>query len=83
MLCAILFPALVTTAWAGQPADQDASVPDKTVSTQEGEASNPDGSNQKDKKPKKVKAPNRGRILPIPIFITEPAVGEGLGVALA
>ncbi len=34
------------------------------------------------KKPKKTKDPNRGRILPIPIFITEPAVGDGLGLAL-
>jgi len=36
-----------------------------------------------EKKPKKVKDPNRGRFLPIPIFITEPAIGEGLGLALA
>ena len=35
------------------------------------------------KAPKKPKDPNRGRFLPIPIFITEPAVGEGLGLALA
>jgi hypothetical protein len=27
--------------------------------------------------------PNRGRFLPIPIFITEPAIGDGLGLALA
>lgn len=32
---------------------------------------------------KKPKDPNRGRFLPIPIFITEPAIGEGLGLALA
>lgn len=31
---------------------------------------------------KKAKDPNRGRILPIPIFITEPAIGDGLGLAL-
>jgi hypothetical protein len=34
---------------------------------------------------KKAKAeadPNRGRFLPIPIFITEPAIGDGLGLAL-
>ena len=29
------------------------------------------------------KDPNRYRVLPIPIFITEPAIGKGLGVALA
>ena len=32
---------------------------------------------------KKPKDPNRGRLLPIPIFITEPAVGEGFGLAVA
>ena len=40
-------------------------------------------STQKPKKEKKVKDPNRGRFLPIPIFITEPAIGDGLGLALA
>ena len=38
---------------------------------------------EKADKEKKVKEPNRGRILPIPIFITEPAIGDGLGMALA
>ena len=31
----------------------------------------------------KSKDPNRGRFLPIPIFITEPAIGEGLGLVLS
>ena len=31
----------------------------------------------------KKKDPNRGRILPVPIFITEPAIGKGLGLAVA
>jgi len=31
----------------------------------------------------KEKDPNRGRILPIPVFITEPAIGDGLGLVLA
>ena len=31
---------------------------------------------------KEQEDPNRGRLLPIPIFITEPAIGEGLGLAL-
>lgn len=35
------------------------------------------------KKEKEPKDPNRGRFLPIPVFITEPAIGEGLGLALA
>ncbi len=38
---------------------------------------------QEGAKPKKHEDPNRGRILPIPVFITEPAVGEGLGLVLA
>jgi hypothetical protein len=38
---------------------------------------------EEDQDSKKAKDPNRGRILPIPIFITEPAIGEGLGVVLA
>ena len=29
------------------------------------------------------KDPNRGRLLPIPVFITEPAIGDGLGLVLA
>jgi hypothetical protein len=37
---------------------------------------------EKEKKKKKTKDPNRGRFLPIPIFITEPAIGDGLGLAL-
>ena len=35
------------------------------------------------KKNKNPKDPNRGRFLPIPIFITEPAIGDGMGLALA
>ena len=31
----------------------------------------------------KDKDPNRGRFLPIPIFITEPAIGDGLGLVLS
>ena len=34
-------------------------------------------------KKKKQKDPNRGRFLPIPIFITEPAIGDGFGLAVA
>jgi hypothetical protein len=37
----------------------------------------------KKSKKKKQKDPNRGRILPIPVFITEPAVGDGLGLVIA
>jgi hypothetical protein len=34
------------------------------------------------RKAKQDADPNRGRFLPIPIFITEPAIGDGLGLAL-
>lgn len=52
---------------------------------QAGEEARPDSEAEytKPKKEKKRKDPNRGRILPIPIFITEPAIGEGFGLALA
>jgi hypothetical protein len=46
-------------------------------------ASEEDKEEENGKKAKKKKDPNRGRILPIPIFITEPAVGDGLGLAIA
>jgi hypothetical protein len=52
-----------------------------STSTDIDEASQP--GTKKPKKEKKAKDPNRARILPIPIFITEPAIGEGLGLALA
>jgi hypothetical protein len=42
-----------------------------------------DVSSASESKKKKTKDPDRGRILPIPIFITEPAVGEGFGLVLA
>jgi len=38
---------------------------------------------QAEKEEEEAKDPNRGRFLPIPVFITEPAIGEGLGLALA
>lgn len=42
----------------------------------------PDAANKKEQENEKLDF-NRGRFLPIPVFITEPALGEGLGVALA
>jgi len=52
-----------------------------TVTTEKNTPSSID--DEKPQEIKKVKDPNRGRILPIPVIITEPAVGEGLGLALA
>jgi hypothetical protein len=42
-----------------------------------------DGQDEAESKRQKKQDPNRFRLLPIPIFITEPAIGNGLGVALA
>ena len=66
LILALLAPF---TVFAGQDTD------DKQPSTEAVEAAA--------KEPEKeAKDPNRGRILPIPIFITEPAIGDGLGLAL-
>jgi len=45
-------------------------------------AGEPAETQEEGNKKKQPKDPNRGRFLPIPIFITEPAIGEGLGLAL-
>ncbi len=53
-------------------------------STTEAETVEPVGEDTEEtKQEKEPKDPNRGRFLPIPIFITEPAIGEGLGLVLA
>jgi hypothetical protein len=52
------------------PSDEDAAI---EAVPNEGDAADPD----------KSEDPNRGHFLTIPIFITEPAIGEGLGFALA
>jgi hypothetical protein len=57
---------------------EDSQSAEKTIEAKQDAAAPQDG-----KKPKKQKDPNRGRILPIPIFITEPAVGDGLGLVIA
>jgi hypothetical protein len=63
-------------------------IPAQTLHTQEAEPSETstvadDEPGEKGKKKKKEKKARGGRFLPIPIFITEPAIGVGLGVALA
>ena len=42
-----------------------------------------EGQGDKEKEAEEEKDPGRGRFLPIPIFITEPAIGKGLGAAIA
>ena len=67
----LLIPALLVSFAAS--ADQDPGDSLSAAETAEENAKEPE---------KKAKDPNRGRFLPIPIIITEPAIGEGLGLAL-
>ncbi len=62
---------------------QDTAATEEASTAEADDAAPPSADREKPKKTKKVKDPNRGRFLPIPIFITEPAIGEGLGLALA
>lgn len=78
LLLAIADP--VTVYGAQDSAEDQPQLEDSADPTAAG--TDEDAPADEDKK-KKVKDPNRGRFLPIPIFITEPAVGEGLGLALA
>ena len=71
----LLIPALLFSLAAS--ADQDPA--DSPPSAETAEAAEEDAKEPE----KKAKDPNRGRFLPIPIVITEPAIGEGLGLALA
>ena len=79
---------ILTLAGSGSVFAEQITDPVKPVSTDTEEPVNSgaqEGSLQVSKTPpqKKPKDPNRGRFLPIPIFITEPAIGDGLGLALA
>jgi len=73
LIIATLFVLAPTPVFANQESGEELAV----IELAEAEAE------ELDKKKKKVKDPNRGRFLPIPIVITEPAIGEGLGIALA
>ena len=64
---------------AGEGTPDAVAEADTTASGDDSEA-HPTEDKESKKKPKD---PNRGRFLPIPIFITEPAIGEGFGLALA
>ena len=72
---------------AAEPGDVSRPGTSDPISTEEPSAVETSTANKntgtKTKKKKKEKDPNRYRVLPIPIFITEPAIGKGLGVALA
>jgi len=71
-----LCPCSTAFAVDGNDSDQ--------IQSKDGEPAQEDESEQAGEKGKEKKSEeNRYRLLPIPIFITEPAIGEGLGVALA
>ena len=74
----LLIPALLVSFAVS--ADQDPADSPPSAET----AETAETAEENAKKPeKKAKDPNRGRFLPIPIIITEPAIGEGLGLAMA
>ena len=78
-----ILTALALTGQASVRADQPIeTTPDETLEAVEVTATEAEPVASK-KAAKKPKDPNRGRFLPIPIFITEPAIGEGFGLALA
>jgi hypothetical protein len=83
--CALLTLILMATALA-TPVHGEQINTQSTAEAEKETASAEDGSEKKKKsfrERQKEKDPNRGRILPIPVFITEPAIGDGLGIALA
>jgi hypothetical protein len=75
----IIFLAGLTAALPLQAAELTDPKP-AAASGNEGESTDDllEGDDKKEKKPEA----ERFRLLPVPIFITEPAIGEGLGVAL-
>jgi hypothetical protein len=80
----LMLTVLVMLAPVPVFADQDTSSSGSETETAEEipEEEKPEEGEVEKEGQKKPKDPNRGRFLPIPIFITEPAIGEGLGLAL-
>lgn len=72
----VLVIGLVLAVPAGSLEAQEAESQTDLTETDE-------GSSKAEKKDKRGKTVRGGRILPIPIFVTEPAIGVGFGVALA
>ncbi len=79
----VLFMMNLTPVFADQSNAEDKPGPGATVETAATAHGDADSRADDEIKAKKPKDPNRGRFLPIPVFITEPAIGEGLGLALA
>ena len=80
LLLLILLLSATTPVFANQTAEKTVAEAESTESTTDDESDDEESDEEESKQPKD---PNRGRFLPIPIFITEPAIGEGLGLALA
>ena len=90
VILVLLMLALAGPLQAAETTIESTSEATETIAeTDDGAAST-----EEEEKPSKFKAwmaaqkakaeadPNRGRFLPVPIFITEPAIGDGLGLAL-
>jgi hypothetical protein len=81
-LAAALLTLSVSMNMAGaEPETEINSAADQSDSTADAEAEQEEDSPEVEKD--KVEKKGRGNILPIPIFITEPAIGQGLGVVLS
>jgi len=80
LLLLILLLSGVAPVFANQTTEDTVAEAESTESTADEESDDEESDEEESKQPKD---PNRGRFLPIPIFITEPAIGEGLGLALA
>ena len=79
----VLFMMGLAPVFAGQPGVGDEAGPDVSAQPTATKNDDPDSETGDKERAKEPKDPNRGRFLPIPIFITEPAIGEGLGLAVA
>jgi len=87
----ILFLGILLAVVTSSPVfgEQDNDQSTDKIKTEKESTSTEDATEEEPKKKKsfwerqKEKDPNRGRILPIPVFITEPAIGDGLGLAIA
>ena len=79
--CLLVFTLLLigpNSVFANQASEDSVAKAESTETTK-----TTDDEDSGKKASEKPKDPNRGRFLPIPIFITEPAIGEGLGILLA
>ena len=85
LVITLLAVAVATPAYAEQNNTQN--QPEEKTEKESISADEEAGEEKKKRKSfwerQKVKDPNRGRILPVPVFITEPAIGDGLGLVLA